>query len=123
MSAGNLEPRGTVQRWEYSETAPPKLWHRTRNEALFALDEWTWTEDREKAYVFKTYEEAEEHAKALTAAGVQHVIPFVHSADEALLRERHARHERRLATTMASIPSRPPTPQEVFEREERRHLA
>lgn len=117
MSENTTEPRGTVQRWDYSATVP-KLFHRTRDPALFAESEWNWSEDKSAAHVFETYEEAERHVKELTAEGVQHVHPVVHSASPELLQARQHRQEQRLAQTMRSI-----APAECFERLEKEGLA
>lgn len=113
--------RSIVGRLNFSDQGmpvPPE--YLCRAESLFAETEWFWDVDKDKAYVFESHAVAETHARQHREAGVKFCFPLVLENPET------ARPE------PEPTPARPPrnvvrmpklTPQQVFEMNERRHLA
>lgn len=100
--------------------------------ALFAEDEWLWKEERAGAWVFDSYDEAFTQAATMpyTLAEEPKTMLWPFAAvlgNPQLDDERSVRHRNRAARLDAieagelRMPSLPAS--EVFDREERRHLA
>jgi hypothetical protein len=85
-----------------------------RNEALFAACEWEWADSREGAHIFPDVSDAEALAPSLRW---EDEAGHSHSAWVLIVSIPHPRHE------PAPRYHHHPSPQEVFEELERRHLA
>lgn len=110
---GHPEPKGVVQRWDFTGEVP-KLLHRTRDTALFSGAEWGWSTNADDAWQFDTFNadrgatyenDATAHVAKLRAEGAEAVYPRVicaHEAQERLLQERRQRHADAVAQAEAS---------------------
>ncbi len=112
-----IQTRSIVTRFNPEGFLKPGQYLR-RIEALFSADEWVWSESRIEAHVFDTREEAEQAAEARPyrlEEGGREMVPWAIVVGSSSTAEEDRPPARGRWTR--------PTASEVFEQNERRHLA
>jgi hypothetical protein len=106
-------PRGCVRKLVV-DPAPVTLYLK-HVPSLFAEDEWEWTEDRDEAFIFPTFDQAEQARELLKANGEKLVFAAVHEET----REYRAEPEE----VIHPLPSSKCAPEDVYAELEKRNLA
>ena len=120
--------RSIIRRLDFSADVF-KVQYLHRDTALFAECEWVWKDDRDGAHVFDTYAEAEAFAPKCDGAtrdgARQHFFPhaIVLGAPEPDCAPIRVRDGAGVNGSDGKQRKHVPTPREVFEDLERRHLA